>query len=138
VQVDAAAAAAVPGAHPVPPRSRARHATAGLGSGRRTVDAARAAWSSRSGEQSRNKAVADEDGGRGRVVPIGSNSLGSLGEREVLHAYCRRCKRAERLDRSALLDRHGDLHLRALRRRLRCTACGARDAEVIRATALPR
>ena len=84
--------------------------------------------------------MADEDGGRGsgRVVPIGSNSLGGLGEREVLHAYCRRCKSSERLDRSALLDRHGNLHLRALRRRLRCTACGARDAEIIRATALPR
>jgi ribosomal protein L37E len=73
----------------------------------------------------------------GKVVPIGGTSLGSLGEHERLHAYCRRCKRYRSLDVPALLDRHGDLHLRALQRRLQCIRCGARKAELIRATALP-
>ncbi len=71
-------------------------------------------------------------------MPIGGTSLGSLSEHERLHAYCRRCKRYRSLDVLALLDRHGDLPLRALRRRLQCLRCGARDAEVIRATARPR
>ena len=74
---------------------------------------------------------------RGNVVPIARNSLGTLGEAEALYAYCRVCKRSERLDAAALLGRHGDLPLRALRRRLRCTACGRSDAEVVRATRSP-
>ncbi len=81
-------------------------------------------------------AVVNRNSG-GRVVPIGT-SLGALGEHERLHAYCRRCKRYARLDPLAILDRHGDLHLAALRRRLQCIRCGAREAELIRATALPR
>jgi hypothetical protein len=68
-----------------------------------------------------------------KVVPIGGVSLGSLGAHERLHAYCRRCQRYARLDVLALRDRHGDLHLRALRRRLRFIRCGAREAELIRA-----
>jgi hypothetical protein len=72
----------------------------------------------------------------GKVVLIGT-SLGSLGEHERLHAYCRRCRRYRSLDLLALLDRHGDLHLRAVQRRLRCLRCGAREAELIRATARP-
>ncbi len=74
---------------------------------------------------------------RGNVVPIARNSLGTLGESEALHAYCRVCKRSERLDAPALIGRHGDLPLRALRRRLRCTVCGERDAEVVRSTRSP-
>jgi hypothetical protein len=72
----------------------------------------------------------------GTVVPIGT-TLGALGEHERLHAYCRRCRRYRSLDVLALLDRHGDLHLRTVQRRLRCIRCGAREAELIRATALP-
>ncbi len=82
--------------------------------------------------------MTDEDAGSRRVVPIASNSLGSLRADERLHAFCRRCRRYARLDIPALLGRHGDLHLRALRRRLRCIHCGAHDAEIIRATTLPR
>ena len=82
-------------------------------------------------------AVVNRNSG-GTVVPIGGTSLGSLSEHERLHAYCRRCKRYTRLDRLALLNRHGDLHLHALRRRLQCIRCGAREAELIRATALLR
>jgi hypothetical protein len=73
----------------------------------------------------------------GKVVSIGT-SLGSLREHERLHAYCRRCQRYRTLDVLALLDRHGDIHLRALRRRLQCIRCGARDVELIRAIAPPR
>ena len=68
---------------------------------------------------------------------MASNSLATLGPLEVLFGYCRRCKRSGRLDARALLGRHGDLPLHTLRRRLRCTACGARDAELLRSTRLP-
>jgi hypothetical protein len=85
-----------------------------------------------SGELEPNTAVVTRNSG-GTVVPIGT----SLGGHERLHAYCRHCQRYRRLDVPVLLDRHGDLHLRALRRRLRCIACGARDAELIRTTAPP-
>jgi ribosomal protein L37E len=88
-----------------------------------------------SGELKPNTAVVNRNSG-GTVVPIGT-SLGSLGEHERLHAYCRRCQRYRSLDVLALLDRHGDLHLRTVQRRLRCLRCGAREAELIRATALP-
>jgi hypothetical protein len=74
----------------------------------------------------------------GKVVPIARNSLGTLGELEVLYAYCRRCKRDRPLNGPALIKRYGDLHLRRLRARLRCTACGAREAEIIRAMTLPK
>jgi hypothetical protein len=57
----------------------------------------------------------------GKVVPIARNSLGTLGELEVLYAYCRRCKRDRPLNVPALLTRYGDLHLRRLRARLRCS-----------------
>ncbi len=60
---------------------------------------------------------------------------------KALCGFCRRCNRSERPDRHALLAllaRHGDLHLRALHRRLRCATCGARDAELIRAAVLTR
>jgi hypothetical protein len=76
------------------------------------------------------------DDGR-KVVPIARNSLGTLGELEVLYAFCRRCKRDRKLDVPALFRRYGDLHLRRLRARLRCSTCGAREAEIIRATTLP-
>ena len=88
-------------------------------------------------EREPNTAVVTRNSG-GKVVPIGGTSLGALGEHERLHAYCRRCKRCRALDVLALLDRHGDLHLRALQRRLECIRCGARDAELVRAMALPR
>jgi hypothetical protein len=87
------------------------------------------------GEQNRNSDVPDN--GR-KVVPIARNSLGTLGELEVLYAYCRRCKRDRPLNVPALLRRYGDLHLRRLRARLRCSTCGAREAEIIRATTLPK
>jgi hypothetical protein len=86
------------------------------------------------GQRRRESDVPDD--GR-KVVPIARNSLGTLGELEVLYAYCRRCKRDRPLNVPALLKRYGDLHLRRLRARLRCTACGAREAEIIRATTLP-
>jgi hypothetical protein len=89
------------------------------------------------GERRPNTTVVNRNNG-GKVVPIGGTSLGSLGEHERLHAYCRRCKRYRSLDVPALLDRHGDLHLRALQRRLQCIRCGACDAELVRATALRR
>jgi ribosomal protein L37E len=77
--------------------------------------------------------VVTRNSGGGKVVPIGGTSLGSLREHERLHAYCRRCQRYRSLDVLALLNRHGDLHLRALQRRLQCIRCGAREAELIRA-----
>ena len=89
------------------------------------------------GERRPNTTVVNRNNG-GKVVPIGGTSLGSLGEHERLHAYCRRCKRYRSLDVPALLDRHGNLHLRALQRRLQCIRCGACDAELVRATALRR
>ena len=73
----------------------------------------------------------------GKVVPISRNSLGTLGEYEALYAFCVVCGRDRELDRPALLKRHGDLPLRTLRRRLRCSACGTRDAEIRRVFRLP-
>lgn len=46
-----------------------------------------------------NRPVPDDGG---KVVPIARNSLGTLGEREVLYAYCRRCKRDRPLNVPAL------------------------------------
>jgi hypothetical protein len=48
-----------------------------------------------------------------------------------------RCRRSGRLDARAPLGRHGDLPLNTVRRRLRCSACGARDAELVRSTRRP-
>ena len=72
---------------------------------------------------------------QGQVVPIASNSLGEL---KVLYAYCRCCRHDRQLDARAPLRRHGGLHLYRLRARLRCTACGAHEAEINRATTLPK
>ena len=88
------------------------------------------------GERKPATTVVNRNSG-GRVVPIGT-SLGSLREHERLHACCRCCQRYRPLDVLALLDRHGDLHLRAPGRRLQCLRCGARDAELIRAMMLLR
>jgi hypothetical protein len=74
-----------------------------------------------------------------KVVPIARNSLGTLGEREVLYAYCRRCKRDRPLNVPALLKRYGDLHLRrcpAPLHRLRGVRSGCSPAMTPSATSL--
>jgi hypothetical protein len=65
-----------------------------------------------------------------RQRPIVIRTLGDLGERNELYAYCDSCRHSSRLDLAELRERHGpDLSLNALRSRLRCSRCGARSAE---------
>lgn len=48
----------------------------------------------------------------------------------VVHVWCRGCGRVVTLDVDALLDRLGDVYLSDLKRRLRCSACGAADPQL--------
>jgi hypothetical protein len=65
-----------------------------------------------------------------RTVSI--QTLGDLGERTQLFAYCSRCRHSSELDLSALRERHGvQLSLKRLRARLRCSRCGARSVETM-------
>jgi hypothetical protein len=62
--------------------------------------------------------------------PIAIQTIGDLDERNLIHAYCRRCRHHSQLDLPALRQRYGDgLSLKSLRARLRCSRCGARSVE---------
>jgi hypothetical protein len=67
-----------------------------------------------------------------RQRPVAIRTLGDLGERTQLFAYCSRCRHSSELDLSALRERHGvQLSLKRLRARLRCSRCGARSVETM-------
>jgi hypothetical protein len=62
--------------------------------------------------------------------PVTISTLGDLGERSELYAYCGSCHHSRRLDLAELRERYGlDLSLRRLRARLRCSRCGGRSVE---------
>jgi hypothetical protein len=68
----------------------------------------------------------------GRQQPVVVRTLGDLGSRSKLVAYCTSCRRSRFLDLEALRTRYGaELALRSLRARLRCSRCGARRPEVM-------
>jgi hypothetical protein len=61
---------------------------------------------------------------------VATRTIGDLGERDQLYAYCSACRHSARLDLAALRDRYGpQLALKSLRARLRCSRCGARSIE---------
>lgn len=63
-----------------------------------------------------------------RKIPIVIDRLSMcIAHRHGIEASCNGCGRRVALDLPALLERHGDTMLDALRRRLRCGACGGRD-----------
>jgi hypothetical protein len=65
-----------------------------------------------------------------RQRPIVIRTLGDLGERNELYAYCDSCRHSSQLDLAELRERYGpDLSLKTLRARLRCSRCGARSVE---------
>jgi hypothetical protein len=62
--------------------------------------------------------------------PVAVTTIGDLGDRDQVFAYCGACRHSRQLDLGALRDRYGSqLTLAALRARLRCSRCGARSAE---------
>jgi hypothetical protein len=66
-----------------------------------------------------------------RQRPIVIRTIGDLGERNELYAYCDACRHSNRLDLAELREWYGpNLSLKALRRRLRCSRCGGRSVEV--------
>jgi hypothetical protein len=63
-----------------------------------------------------------------RTVAI--RTIGDLGERDQLYAYCSACRHSSQLDLTVLRERYGpQLSLTDLRARLRCSRCGARSIE---------
>ena len=65
-----------------------------------------------------------------------SITLADLAPEETLTARCQRCDHARALDRAALAHRLGaQAELERVRRRLRCSACNARDVALYRAHA---
>ena len=64
--------------------------------------------------------------------PVAIRSIGDLGERSHLYAYCNACRHSSELDLSALRERYGvQLSLKRLRARLGCSRCGARSVETM-------
>ena len=75
---------------------------------------------------------------RDTCAPIRNNptTLADLAPEETLTARCQRCDHARALDRAALAHRLGaHAELERVRRRLRCSACNARDVALYRAHA---
>jgi len=69
-----------------------------------------------------------------RQRPLVIRTIGDLGERDHLYAYCNACRHSSQLDLAALRQRYGErLSLRSLRARLRCSRCGARSVETFHA-----
>jgi hypothetical protein len=67
---------------------------------------------------------------RDRQRTVAIPTIGDLGERNHLYAYCNACRHSSRLDLAALRERYGpQLSLKSLRARLRCSRCGARFIE---------
>jgi hypothetical protein len=63
-----------------------------------------------------------------RTVAI--RTIGDLGDRNQLYAYCEACRHNSQLDLAALRKRYGrQLALKDLRARLRCSRCSARSIE---------
>jgi hypothetical protein len=57
-------------------------------------------------------------------------TIGDLGERDQLYAYCEVCRHSRQLDLPELRERYGpELSLKVLRARLRCSRCGARGGQ---------
>lgn len=74
----------------------------------------------------------DQGSGRPRQRPVAITTLGDLGKRQLLYAYCNSCRHSRQLDLKALCERYGpQLSLEDLRSRLRCTRCGVRRSEVL-------
>jgi hypothetical protein len=62
---------------------------------------------------------------------VAIRTIGDLGERDRLYAYCSGCRHSARLELATLRDRYGPhLSLKSLRSRLRCSRCGARRVEM--------
>jgi hypothetical protein len=61
--------------------------------------------------------------------PVSIRTIGDLGERNQLYAYCSRCRHSRQLDLQALRERYGEVSLTSLQARLRCSRCGARSVE---------
>jgi hypothetical protein len=58
--------------------------------------------------------------------PIAIQTIGDLGERDQLYAYCEVCRHGRQLDLAEPRERYGpELSLKGLRARLRCSRCGA-------------
>jgi hypothetical protein len=64
-----------------------------------------------------------------RQRPVAIRTLGDLGERDQLYAYCNVCRHSSALDVVALRERYGAQFSITLRSRLRCSRCGARSAD---------
>ena len=72
----------------------------------------------------------DQGSARPRQRTVAIRTLGDLGERDQLYAYCRTCRHSSLLDLAALRQHYGaQFSLTRLRARLRCSRCGARSAD---------
>jgi hypothetical protein len=81
-------------------------------------------------EQNENSPAMDQGSARPRQRSVEIKTIGDLGERERLYAYCDVCRHSGQLDLVALRERYGtQLSLDSLRDRLRCSRCGARIAQ---------
>jgi hypothetical protein len=80
-------------------------------------------------EQNKNNGAAMD---RHRPIqrPVAIRALGDLGECDHMYAYCNRCRHSSQLDLEALRERYGNVTLKRLRARLRCSRCGARSVEM--------
>jgi hypothetical protein len=73
----------------------------------------------------------DQGSTRPRQRPVAIRTLGDLGKRDELYAYCDTCRHSRPLDLAALRQRYGaQFSLTRLRARLRCSHYGARSADV--------
>ena len=72
------------------------------------------------------------------AVEITLDTIGDLGERHVLYAFCSMCRRDTQLETPRLAAVYGaGLRISELRKRLTCKKCGARSREIRIVFSLP-